>query len=116
MSAALLCRHCGHGITPDDVNGWQHTESGLAGCGKPFADEERYAEPKPCFWCKSTEPDHQHYTVIIRERGKLLGRLTPDGYTTNRKVHAAMMSRTTADRVAAEINAAGQFTAKVAPF
>ena len=71
---------------------------------------------KPCLFCGQTSPEHKHYTVIVRENGTLLGRLTPDGRTTTRKVHAAVMSRETADKVAADINAAGQFTAAAKPF
>lgn len=70
-----------------------------------------------CFWrCGDSAPDHEHYTVIVRENGKLLGRLCPDGTTTNRKVHAALLSLATADRIASEINDAGTFTARVAKF
>jgi hypothetical protein len=71
---------------------------------------------QPCFFCGDTTPDHRHYTVIVREDGKLLGRLCPDGTATNRKVHAAVLSRAKADQVAQAINDAGAFTAKVAPF
>lgn len=74
-------------------------------------------EVKPCFWrCGDETPGHEHYTVIVRENGKLLGRLAPGGTATLRKVHAALLSRATAERIASEINAAGTFTAKVAPF
>lgn len=70
-----------------------------------------------CGWrCGDATPDHRHYTVIVREHGKLLGRLCPDGTATNRKVHAAILSHAKAERIAREINSAGSFTAHVAPF
>lgn len=75
-------------------------------------------ESKTCGWrCGDTTPDHQHYTVIIRDKsGKLVGRLCPDGTATNRVIYAAILSRATADQVAQQINARGEFAAKVAPF
>lgn len=70
-----------------------------------------------CGWrCGDETPGHDHYTVIVRENGKLLGRLCPDGTATNRKVFASILSRATADRIAGEINEAGNFQAKVARF
>ena len=58
-----------------------------------------------------------HYSVLVREKdGKLLGRLTPKGYTTKRRVHAAMMSKEQADRVSEEINEEGVYLAKAIKF
>lgn len=72
---------------------------------------------RPCFWgCGGERPDHQHYTVIVREKGRLLGRLCPDGTATRRKIHAVLLSKARAERIAAEINARGEFTARVATF
>ena len=58
----------------------------------------------------------ESFSVLIRENGKLLGRLTPDGHATRNVIFAAAMTRETADRVAADINEAGTFTAKVIKF
>lgn len=44
------------------------------------------------------------FTVIVRENGKLLGRLTPEGSTTNRNIFAAMLTKEQADTIAADIN------------
>ena len=60
-----------------------------------------------------------YYTVMIRENGKLLGRLTPDGTTTRLVIYAAMLSREQATKVAADINKRPMYpgiTAKVAKF
>ncbi|WP_433206753.1 hypothetical protein ACQP1G_20635 [Nocardia sp. CA-107356] len=56
--------------------------------------------------------------MIVSENGKLLGRLTPDGKTVNRKVHAAILSKVKADQIASQINAdkSTAFTAVVRPF
>lgn len=56
------------------------------------------------------------FAVLVREDGKLLGRLTPDGYAVNRKIFAGMFTKERADMIAEEINADGTFTAKVIPF
>ena len=40
-----MCGNCHQPIEADAENGWVHVESGLAGCGLPFRDEERYAIP-----------------------------------------------------------------------
>ena len=73
-----------------------------------------------CGWrCGDTEPEHKHFTVIARENGKLLGRLTPDGYTTNRRIYAAVLSKARAEQIASEINSDPPFpgvTATVKPF
>jgi len=70
-----------------------------------------------CPWsCGDTTPRHSHFTVIVREGGRLLGRLCPDGTATTRKIHAAILSRAKADEIAAAINDRGEFTAHVAPF
>lgn len=59
-----------------------------------------------CGWnCGDIEPGHKHYTVIVRENGRLLGRLCPDGTTTRVKIHAAILSRAKADKIAERINA-----------
>ena len=60
----------------------------------------------------------QHYTVIVRDakNGKLLGRLCPDGTATNRVIYAAMLGKNQAEEIAADINAGGEFTAKVRKF
>jgi hypothetical protein len=74
---------------------------------------------KICGWkCGDNTQGHNHYTVIVRENGKLLGRLTPDGKTVNRKVHAAILSKVKADQIASQINAdkSTAFTAVVRPF
>lgn len=73
-------------------------------------------ETRVCFFCRDTEPNHRHYTVMVYENGRCLGRLDPSGYTTNRKVFAWILGRQRADEVAAEINAAGELSAKVKPF
>lgn len=61
---------------------------------------------KTCGWkCGDNTPGQNHYTVIIREDGKLLGRLSPEGKTVNRKIHAAILSKVKANQIANEINA-----------
>lgn len=72
---------------------------------------------EPCGWrCGDHSTGHSHYAVLIREGGKLLGRLTPDGTATNRKIFAAVMSYDRATTIAQGINWGGVFTAKVIPF
>lgn len=68
--------------------------------------------------CGDKTRNHGHYTVIVRERtGKLLGRLTSDGRTTDRKLFAAVMSKARATEVAEDIMARHQdLTATVRPF
>ena len=62
-------------------------------------------ETTPCVWCGDTTPDHKHYAVLIRENGKLLGRLTPRGGTAHNTIYAAVLSKARATEVAEEINA-----------
>ena len=70
-----------------------------------------------CGWrCGDETPGHKHYTVLCYEGGKLLGGLTPQGGANRLKVHRAILGRERAERIAEEINAAGEFAAKVAPF
>lgn len=61
---------------------------------------------------------NQKYTIIVRDAksNKLLGRLTPEGTATNRVLFAAMFDKDQADEIAADINAGGEFTAKVKKF
>ena len=76
-------------------------------------------ETAPCAWCGDTTPCHKHYSVLIRENGKLLGRLTPDGYAVNRKLFASVFGKARATEVAEEINAQPPYpgiTAHVIPF
>lgn len=83
------------------------------------AEHHDYVEQgwKPCFWgCGDHSTGHKHYSVLVREGGKLLGRLTPKGTATNRKIYAAVMSYGRATQIAHEINEGGVFTAKVIPF
>lgn len=57
------------------------------------------------------------FAVLVRDlNGKLLGRLTPDGYVTKRNIFAVMLHKEKAEEIAAEINEAGEFTAKVIRF
>lgn len=44
------------------------------------------------------------YAVLVRADGKLLGRLTPEGGTTNRVLYAAMFTEEQAKSIAEEIN------------
>lgn len=73
-----------------------------------------------CGWrCGDDAPGHRHFAVVIRENGKLLGRLCPDGTTSTRNIYASVLSKATAERIAAEINERPPFpgvTAKVAAF
>lgn len=73
-----------------------------------------------CGWhCGDAVVGHRHFAVVIRENGKLLGRLCPDGTTSTRNIYAAVLSKATAERVAAEINERPLLpglTAKVAAF
>jgi len=56
------------------------------------------------------------WAVVVRQNGKLLGRLTPEGTATRKNIFAAMFPRERAERVAADITAGGTFTAKAIPF
>lgn len=59
----------------------------------------------------------KYYAVLCRDLdGKLQGRLTPDGYGTNRNIQAAMFTKEKAEEIAKEINDAGDFTAKAIKF
>lgn len=72
---------------------------------------------KECGWkCGDENEEHKHYSVLVRENGKLLGRLTPLGTANRLKIHAAVLSNAKATRIAGEINDAGEFTATVTPF
>ena len=82
--------------------------------------ESTLNETSLCGWsCGDSEPEHKHFTVIVRENGTLLGRLTPEGYTTNRRIYAAVLSKARAEQIASEINSDPPFpgvTATVKPF
>jgi hypothetical protein len=70
-----------------------------------------------CGWkCGDETPDHKHFAVSIRENGKLLGRLAPDGSATKRNIYAAILSESRAQKVTQEINEIPHFQAKVIPF
>lgn len=69
-----------------------------------------------CFFCGSEQPDHHHYTVLCYEGERCLGRLSSDGHTTRRRIHAVMLGKDRANEIAAEINAEGVFSAKVKRF
>lgn len=77
---------------------------------------------KGCPWrCGDDEPAHKHYAVLVRENGKLLGRLTPEGGATSRNIFAMILSKARATEIAGEINAGTNteidgLTAKVIPF
>lgn len=69
-----------------------------------------------CGWCDDPEPGHEHYTVMAYENGKFVGRLTPEGGATRKKIFASVLSKERAERIASEINSAGVFTARAAKF
>lgn len=73
-----------------------------------------------CGWrCGDDDPKHVHYAVLLREKGKLLGRLTPNGGAARNTIYAAILSKARAEEVADEINAKPMIeglTAKVIPF
>lgn len=72
-----------------------------------------------CGWkCGDPTPEHKHFAVLVRENGVLLGRLTPDGTATNRRIFACLFSQARAAKVAQEINddTSNAFAAKVIPF
>lgn len=70
-----------------------------------------------CHWkCGDDAPDHKHFAISVRENGKLLGRLTPDGGATKRNMFACIFSKARAEKIAQEINDEGAFSAKVIPF
>lgn len=110
MATATPCQHCQRVIVWDGAR-WVDPEA--TGDDSIYrescADHDTFEaphEPKPCGWrCGDTEPDHKHYRIIVREDGKLLGGLTPDGTTARNRVHQSIVSRATADRVVADINA-----------
>ena len=56
------------------------------------------------------------YAVLVRENGRLLGRLTPEGTATKRNIFAAMFTKEQADEIVEEINSAGTFDAKTIKF
>lgn len=74
------------------------------------------ARSTACVWCGCTDSSHDHYTVLCYQDGVCLGRLGSDGYAVRRKIHAAILGKDRANQIAAEINADGDFTAKIAPF
>ena len=55
--------------------------------------------------CGDTAPGHKHYSVLIRENGKSIGRLGTDGYAVNRKLFAYIFGKARATEVAEKINA-----------
>lgn len=71
-----------------------------------------------CGWqCGDPAPDHKHHSVLVREDGKLLGRLTPNGTANQLKIYAAVLSHERASWIAGQINSADDnLTAKVIPF
>lgn len=74
-------------------------------------------ETSTCFWCKDENPEHIHYAVLCRDKdGKLLGRLGSDGYAVKRNIFALILGKARAEEIAAEINEAGEFTAKAIKF
>lgn len=78
---------------------------------------ENPAADKGCYFCGDTAPEHKHYAVLIRENGKLLGRLGSRGTVTNRNIRAVILGKARAEQIAAEINEQDDdLTAKVIPF
>lgn len=74
-----------------------------------------------CVWCDDNEPNHRHYAVLVRQNGRLLGRLTPDGRTTRLNIYASVMSRSRAEYITERINSSVNgrvdgVTARVIPF
>lgn len=62
--------------------------------------------PATCHWhCGDLTEGHEHWSVLVRENGKLLGRMTSDGGTTRNVMYAAPMSLERADKITADINA-----------
>lgn len=80
---------------------------------------------RDCGWrCGETTPGHDHFRIIIREDGRLIGGLCPDGTTARNVIFQSILSRENADRIAARINAGdgrpddvtiGRLAAKVVP-
>lgn len=60
-----------------------------------------------CAWCDDTRENHKHYAVSVRENGKRIGRLTPDGTCNRLNIYAAVMSEAKAFDIAKDINAQG---------
>lgn len=73
-------------------------------------------QERTCFWCDDTTPGHDHYTVMVYEDDRCLGRLTPDGTATRLKFYALVLSQDRAREIAKEINSGGVFGAKVRKF
>lgn len=65
-----------------------------------------------------TEHKQQWYAIVCRDAktNQLLGRLTPEGHTTNRNIYAMMLPKQRAEEIAEEINQDGEFIAKVIKF
>lgn len=57
---------------------------------------------KSCYWCD--EPgDHPHYTVMIYQNGKCLGRLGTKGQIVRLKIAALVLGKERADELAEEL-------------
>lgn len=82
------------------------------------APETTATQEQVCGWrCGDTRPDHKHYAVLCYENGKQIGRLTPQGGVTTRKIFASIFSEARATAIAAEITADDSpFTAKAIKF
>lgn len=79
--------------------------------------DQNVSDVQTCGWrCGDVSEGHEHWSVVVRENGKLLGRLTPSGTANRLKIYAWVMSRETAERVSSEINAAGEYSATVVKF
>ena len=88
-----------------------------AGCDAPLQNGDVWIAGRECAWrCGDTATEHEHFAVSIRENGRLLGRLAPDGTATKRNLFALVLSKAAADDIASQINERGEFTAKVIPF
>lgn len=74
-----------------------------------------------CFFCNDTEPNHTHYTVLIYENGKCLGRLGSNWGVVRLKTQAVLFGKNRAGEVAEMVNmdyndGKHSYTAKVRKF
>jgi hypothetical protein len=60
--------------------------------------------------------DHTHYAVVVYDNGDELGRLAPDGTTTNDKFRSAVLTKSRATAIADESNTSATLSAQVVPF
>lgn len=59
---------------------------------------------RECGWCDDPDPEHGHFAVQVFEDGRSIGRLGANGYVTTKHLHALVLSKAKAEKLADEIN------------